>query len=134
MSLIKPTIIESLFYQFFKLDSDRPSFYINLYSVGISIFRNLEKQKEMDLVKFYIKKHIEYKYKTDYTTLAYIFDNANMSFNRGAYIRIGRGLDSKNISILEVKKDLEDVKDLIQTEVVKLSNEVRFTRPADIYS
>lgn len=134
MTLIKPTIIESLFYQFFRLDPSRPSYYLNTYTVARSIFKNLKFEDKAELIRLYVQKNIEYKYKTDLATLAHVYDNANMSMRRGAYIKIGSGINSQNVGLFEVKRSLEDLKVFIQDEVVEISTEIRFTSPAEIFN
>lgn len=134
MSLIKTTIIESLFYQFFKLDPTRPSYYFNVYNFARSILVNLDFTDNLEVIENLIKEEIEYKYKTDFVTLVHVYDNCISSMNKGAYVRIGSGIESQDVGVYEIKRSLEKIKLHIQDDIIKISREIRFSKQADMVS
>ena len=79
-----------------------------------------------------IKEDIEYRYKTEFSTLVHVYDNCLMSMNRGAYIRVGSGIDAMDFGVYEVKRSLEKIRIAIHDEIIKLSREVRFTQNANM--
>jgi len=133
MSLIKPTITESLFYQFFKLDPTRPMYYNWVYQLSRSIFLNLELNEKVEQMDSLVWEQIELPFKANFTAICTAFYHPRFMMSKKAYTKIGSGYDSVKVTRFEMETRLENIKKWIYDEVIALAGLVRFTRPAEIY-
>jgi len=133
MSLIKPTITESLFYQFFQLQPDRPMYYMFVYQLGRNIFMNLEVHDKVEEMERRVKGLIEIPLKAKYVSLCHAYYSPRIYHSKSAYTKIGSGYNAVKITRYEMEQRFEDFKTWVYDEVIKLAGVVRFTRPAEIY-
>jgi len=133
MSLIKPTITESLFYQFFQLDSTRPDYYMAVVTLGRSIFLNLGLVDQAKQLKDLMYEEIELPFQSDFSAVCTAFYHPKFMLSKKAYTLIKDGSVSHKITRFEMQRRFERVKGWVFDSVIKLSSDIRFTRPAEIY-
>ncbi len=134
MTLIKPTITESLFYNFFKLDPSRPMFYSNVYQVARNIFLNLGMEEKVTQMDALIWQELEYPFQSNFSSICASFYNHRFMFTQKAYTMIYDGTNYHKVTRFEMERRFEKVKVWVFDEIVELAGVVRFTKPAEIYS
>lgn len=133
MSLIKPTITESLFYQFFQLQPDRPMYYNFVYQLGRNIFNNLNMKDKVIEMDRLIKMKLEIPFKAPYISICKAYYSPRIMFSRNAYTKIGSGIDAVKVTRNDMEDRMEMIKTWIYDQVIELSPHIRFTKPAEIY-
>lgn len=133
MSLIKPTITESLFYQFFKLEADRQLYYLSVYQIARSIFLNLGIPEKVEEMNRMIQDKLEIPLKSDFSSIVSAYYNPRFMYSKRAYTKIGSSIDYVKVTKYEIQRVLEDIKIWIYDEIIRLASFVRFTRPSEIY-
>jgi len=133
MSLIKPTITESLFYQFFQLDSTRMDYYKAVVSLGRNIFLNLGLSDQAEELKTLIWQQIEYPFMADFSAVATAYYHPRFMMSKKAYTLIQEGGVYHKVTRFEMERRFEIIKTWISDKVIDLSQHIRFTRPTEIY-
>lgn len=134
MSFIKPTITEQLFINFFKLEPDRPYYYLGLYRVARNIFTSFDMEDKIEEMQNMIFETMEQPLRADFLAINMAYYNMRFMMRDYAYTKIGDGVDYIEIRRIDMTRMFEKVKDWIMTKIILLSHEVRFTKPTEIYT
>jgi len=134
MSLIKPTITEALFHQFFHLDSTRMDYYRQLINLGRTIFLNLGLEDKAKELKQLVWKQIEYPFMADFSAICTSFYHPRFMMSKKAYTLIQIDGVHHKVTRFEMERRFEIIKEWITDHVVELSQHIRFTRPSEIYN
>jgi len=132
MTGIKPSFVESLFYTFFNLDPDRPMFYNHVFRMGRSIFLQLGKKDKILELDNMIKLEIEEVFKSNLYSVLQGYYNPRFMYSMNAYCKIGEGVDTVKVTRYDMTIKFEKIKNWIYDEINLLTQDVRFTKIADI--
>jgi len=127
MSLIKPSPAENLYLTIFKLESDRPKYYVNIVRIAKSLFLCLGYQNKVEELNLMIKRHIETALNSDFVSVVNAYDNPKFMNSRKAFTRVGDSIDYKEITRYEIEQRLETIKDWVFDEVAVVSKDIRMT-------
>jgi len=134
MSYIKPTIQEQLFLNFFKLEPDRPYYYLLVYRVARNIFISMGDEEKVTEMEDYIRETIEMPMEADFQSIIFAYYDMRFIMKNKAYCVVGDSVTGQQITRLEIMRMLEKVRNWIYDEVIMMSHEVRFTKPNEIYT
>jgi len=132
MSLIRPSFVESLFHTFFRLDPDRPKYYNLVFAIAKRIFLQLGVDDKVEELEKMIYKKIEKPLNAPLFAILEAYYSPRFMFSKLAYCKIGEGIDSKEVTRLEMTKTLEEVKEWCYDEITALTPYIRFTNNTDI--
>jgi len=134
MGIVRPTITEDLFRNFFKLEPDRPMYYLAVYRLARSIFINLNFHDQLEKMQNMIRVNLEVPLKSDFESIVYAFYEPRFIMSKQAYTKVGDEIDYIEVTRYDINRALENIKNWIYDEVISLAQYVRFTRQSDIYA
>ena len=128
MTIIKPSFLEAMFYQFFNLDPDRPMYYMLVFRLTRSIFMQMGFDDKADKLQIMIDQKIESKLKAPVFSVLQAYYTPRFYMSRKAYCKIGEGVDTIHVTRYELTVGFEEIKNWCYDEVTQLTPYVRFTQ------
>lgn len=132
MSMIKPSFVESSFHAFFQLDPSRPFYYNLVFRAGRDIFIQLGAEEKADELHGLIELKLEKPLNAKLHAILKTFYNQRFLFSQLAYIKVGEGIDAIYITRYEIETIMEEIKDWVYDEVIKMTPFIRFTQRPEI--
>lgn len=128
MSMIRPSFQENLYNTLFKLEADRPMYYLYVVRIGRSLFLSLGMKDEVDKIDEMIFETLEKPLRSPFVAIIQAYYNPKFMYSKMAYTKIGDDFDYIEFTRWDITVRLEKIKDYIYDRATTISSKIRFTQ------
>lgn len=132
MSMIRTSNHEELIRSIRNLDSLRPEYFTNLIKISKWLYSISLKGYYITELNHLITIKLEKPFMTKFKLIEKVYDEMKQVGNYSAYILVGDGIDSKEVTYFELKLIFDEIDEWVADTVAEISQDVRFTRPLEI--
>lgn len=129
--MIRPSFTENLHNTLFRLEADRPMYYLLVIRVGRSLFLSMGFNDEVDKIDKMIFDTIEEPFKAPFQAIVEAFYNPRFMYTKQAYTRIGNSIDYVEVTRWQMRMRFEKIKDHIYDKATQYSSLIRFTHSSE---